>query len=323
MRVHLYRYLDPFDMYYSWAYFLYMELDLIIYTYFLYKELDLIIYTYFYRLFIIISNNSNIEDHQSEVLNLSHFSTIFKWSSTGPHSLRRGLETNPAKVHRASFTGHMFAGLLMLDHSITVNAGTIPRSLVILHFSVGSQLKSTVPRAALQESIEEDTVFIPTFVSSFPFFEAEKAKVTVLTRRADHPIRLEVAFEDLLTALGALLGKFFYPIDAQSFLELRLLFLCEDSYFLAIFKGPKGTADEVIFVRIGTPYLIFVGTDERSDQGSHGVSPNPVAATHLGHSFLLTDLVDAFRISDDVGHLSHRDLILIYNQVLPGDNVDI
>jgi hypothetical protein len=48
-----------------------------------------------------------------------------------------------------------------------------------------------------------------------------------------------------------------------------------------------------------------------------------VAATHLGHSFLLTDRVDAFRISDDVGHLSHRYLILIYNQVLPGDNVDI
>ncbi len=147
-----------------------------------------------------------------------------------------------------------------------------------------------------------------------PFIiEAGEAKVTVLARRADHPIRLEAAFEYLLVAFGvwANLGKCFYPIDAQSFLELRLFFLCEDSYFLAIFKGPKGTADEVIFVRIGTLYLIFYGTDERSDQGSHGVSPNPVAATHLGHSFLLTDRVDAFRISDDVGHLSHRDLILI------------
>ncbi len=118
-------------------------------------------------------------------------------------------------------------------------------------------------------------------------------------------------------------GKLFLPILAEPFLKLDVLFLCEDPYFSAFVELPDLVADQDVFVRIGTPDLVVVGTDERPDQGSHGVSPDPVAATHLGHSFLLTDRVDAFRISDDVGHLSHRDLILIYNQVLPGDNVDI
>lgn len=137
----------------------------------------------------------------------------------------------------------MLASLLVLDRHVAMNTGSIFWSLIFKHLFVDSKLEHPIPRAVLQELIQENAVLVPTSFPSLPFVETEVAETSIVARGAYHSVGLQTIFTDSMFAFGTLFGKLFLPILAEPFLKLDVLFLCEDPYFSAFVELPDLVAD--------------------------------------------------------------------------------
>ena len=145
----------------------------------------------------------------------------------------------------------------------------------------------------------------------FPQVAAQVAEVSELAGGADHSKLFQSLANDAVLAPGALLAVLFQVVQGQSFLEGSLLFSRKDSDLPALTVLPDSVAGDVVHVCEGTSDLVLFCINQGSDQGSHRVATDVVAAGHLGCALLAGYVVDSVFVSDHFDYLSQGLLVLL------------